>query len=161
MGASVNFLPHVVFGKDAKMSADLCWQIIRNNHSHLIKRRDIKKPFSSEAHNLKNVHSPRYNGFCRERILGIAPASDNKGIVLTYKTRKHKNKPGKNLKKSVIKSGPRRALNSIRRFIRFNHYRGDLKMAALRRASAIFRSQKAQPFKKVRREKRYTLKKTE
>merc|ERR1711972_437705 len=124
---------HVVVER-AKMSADLCWQIIRNNHAYLIKAKGIKKPFSSEPNNLKNVHSPRYNGVCRERILGISPASDNKGVVLTYKTRKYKNKPGKNTRKTVIKAGPRKALNSIRRFIRFNHYRGDLKMAALRRA---------------------------
>ncbi|XP_042889600.1 60S ribosomal protein L28-like [Penaeus japonicus] len=143
------------------MSADLCWQIIRNNHAYLVKRRDIKKPFSTEANNLKNVNSARYNGFCRNRIIGIEPASDGKGIVLAFKTRKHKNKPAKNIVKTTIKSGPRRALNSIRRFIRFNHYRGDLKMAALRRASAILRSQRAQPFKKVRRVKRHIIKKTE
>merc|ERR1711973_272362 len=116
MGPSVALYPHVVVER-AKMSADLCWQIIRNNHAYLIKAKGIKKPFSCEPNNLKNVHSPRYNGVCRERVLGISPASDNKGVVLTYKTRK-----------TVIKAGPRKALNSIRRFIRFNHYRGDLKM---------------------------------
>ncbi|KAG7171840.1 60S ribosomal protein L28-like [Homarus americanus] len=99
------------------MSADLCWQIIRDNHAHLLKKRNVKKPFST-------------------------------------------NKPGKNLVKTTIKAGPRRALNSIRRFIKFNHYRKDLKKAALRRASAILRSQRAQPFKKARRRTHKVAKKT-
>ncbi|KAG0711982.1 60S ribosomal protein L28 [Chionoecetes opilio] len=133
------------------MSSDLCWQVIRNNHAHLLKKRNVKKPFSTEPNNLKNVNSPRYNGLCRRKVIGIEPASGGKGIILSHKTARYQNKPVKNLVKTPIKAGPRRALNSIRRFIRHNSYRKDLKMAALRRASAILRSQRAQPFKKARR----------
>ncbi|XP_071512860.1 large ribosomal subunit protein eL28 [Panulirus ornatus] len=143
------------------MSADLCWQIIRNNHSHLFKKRNVKKPFSSEPNNLKNVNSPRYNGWCKKKVIGIEPAADNKGIILSHKTSKYQCKPAKNLVKTTIKAGPRRALNSIRRFIRYNRYRKDLKMAALRRASAILRSQRAQPFQKARRRTRKVVKKAE
>lgn len=111
----------------------------------------VGKPFSKEANNLKNVNSPRYNGLCRRKVIGIEPASGGKGIIISHKTAKYQNKPAKNLVKTTVKAGPRRALNSIRRFIRHNSYRKDLKMAALRRASAILRSQRAQPFKKSRR----------
>ncbi|XP_042216381.1 60S ribosomal protein L28-like [Homarus americanus] len=142
------------------MSADLCWQIIRDNHAHLLKKRNVKKPFSTEANNLKNVNSPRYNGICKKKVIGIEPAAGGKGIILSHKTSKYQNKPGKNLVKTTIKAGPRRALNSIRRFIKFNHYRKDLKKAALRRASAILRSQRAQPFKKARRRTHKVAKKT-
>uniref|UniRef100_A0A0P4WTM4 Large ribosomal subunit protein eL28 n=1 Tax=Scylla olivacea TaxID=85551 RepID=A0A0P4WTM4_SCYOL len=133
------------------MSSDLCWQVIRNNHANLLKKRNVSKPFSKEANNLKNVNSPRYNGLCRRKVIGIEPASGGKGIIISHKTAKYQNKPAKNLVKTTVKAGPRRALNSIRRFIRHNSYRKDLKMAALRRASAILRSQRAQPFKKSRR----------
>ncbi|XP_064091127.1 large ribosomal subunit protein eL28-like [Macrobrachium nipponense] len=145
------------------MSADLCWLIIRNNHAYLAKKRNVKKPFSTEPMNLKNVNSPRYNGLIHNKMLGIEPAPGGKGVVLSFKARKYQTKPSKNLIKTTIKSGPRRALHSIRKFIKGNRYRKDLKMAALRRASAIFRSQKAQPFKKIRRRPRGTkaVKKTE
>merc|ERR1711872_1025524 len=138
-------------GASIKMSADLCWAIVRNNHSFLLKKRNVKKPFSTEANNLKNVNSPRYNGFCPNKVVGIAPATGDKGIVLTYK-------PAKCIVKTTIKAGPRRALNSVSRFVRFNKYRKDLKMMALRRASAILRSQKAVPFKKIHRNRRVSKK---
>ncbi|MBO1764987.1 60S ribosomal protein L28-like [Eriocheir sinensis] len=141
------------------MSAELTWQVIRNSHAHLLKKRNVKKPFSTEPNNLKNVNSPRYNGLCRRKVIGIEPASGGKGIILSHKTAKYQNKPVKNVVKTTIKAGPRRALNSIRRFIRHNSYRKDLKMAALRRASAILRSQRAQPFKKARRRTHKAVKK--
>merc|ERR1711915_527574 len=113
-------------GASIKMSADLCWAIVRNNHSFLLKKRNVKKPFSTEANNLKNVNSPRYNGLCRRKVIGIEPASGGKGIVLSHKTAKYQSKPAKNVVKTTIKAGPRRALNSTRRFIRYNSYRKDL-----------------------------------
>merc|ERR1711862_61528 len=135
----------------SKMSADLAWAIVRDNHAYLLKKRTIKKPFSTEANNLKNVNSARYNGFCPKKVLGVEPAEGGKGIVLAYKTSKYQNKPGKNMVKTTIKAGPRRALNSVRKFVKANRYRKDLKMAALRRASAILRSQRTTPFKKAKR----------
>merc|ERR1711915_503220 len=142
----------------AKTSGSLCWQIIRNNHAYLVKKRDIKRPFSSESMNLKNVNSFRYNGFCRDRLLGIDPSSDGKGVVLSFKTRKYKNQPAKNTQSTTLKSGPRRTLFKIHRWIRFNRYRKDLRMAALRRASVILRSQKDKPFRKIRRNKKRVIK---
>ncbi|MEJ1821295.1 60S ribosomal protein L28, partial [Escherichia coli] len=77
----------------AKMSADLCWLIIRNNHAYLAKKRNVKKPFSTEPMNLKNVNSPRYNGLIHNKMLGIEPAPGGKGIVLSFKARKYQTKP--------------------------------------------------------------------
>lgn len=42
-----------------------------------------------EPNNLKNVNSPRYNGMCKKKVLGIEPALDNKGIILSHKTSKY------------------------------------------------------------------------
>ncbi|KAK3890757.1 hypothetical protein Pcinc_005328 [Petrolisthes cinctipes] len=115
-----------------------------------MKRRDVGKPFSTEPFNLKNVHSPRYTGLCKQRVLGVDPAKDGKGIVFSFRTKKHKNKPGKNICKTTIKSDPRKTLLTVKNFINKNNYRKDLRMAALRRTSAILRSQQAQPFRKIR-----------
>ena len=114
---------------------------------------------------MKNVNSPRYNGFCPNKVIGIAPATGDKGVVLSYKTAKYQvfrffkykcgelcfllniknlfmhqmifnsnlnfqNKPAKCIVKTTIKAGPRRALNSVSRFVRFNKYRKDLKMVS-------------------------------
>ncbi|KAK7084044.1 60S ribosomal protein L28 [Halocaridina rubra] len=144
-----------------KMSADLCWQIIRNNHAYLLKKRNVYKSFSTEPNNLKNVNSLRYNGFCRRKVLGVDPAPGGKGVVLTYKVPKYKRKPAKSLIRTQLKGGPRRALNSIRRFVKNGNYRKDLKKAALRRASAIFKSQRAQPYRKMRRTNRKAVRDTE
>merc|ERR1711872_1201356 len=84
------------------MSADLCWQIVRNNHAYIMKRQNIKKPFSSEPNNLKNVNCAKFNGFCRQRVVGISEAEDKNGIVFTYKTVKNQNKPGKQIKKTLL-----------------------------------------------------------
>merc|ERR1712193_103350 len=86
MGPSINNLHHVGLCRLIIMSADLCWQIVRNNHAYLMKRQNIKKPFSSEPNNLKNVNSAKFNGFCRQRVVGISEAEDKNGIVFTYKT---------------------------------------------------------------------------
>lgn len=49
-----------------------------------------------------------------------------------------------------MKAGPRRSLKKMCNLLKGNHYRSDLRKAALRRASAIIRSQKARPVKKAR-----------
>jgi large subunit ribosomal protein L28e len=43
-----------------------------------------------------------------------------------------------------MKAGPRRSLYKLRRFVLKNGYRKDLTKAALRRASAVLKSQKPQ-----------------
>jgi len=53
-----------------------------------------------------------------------------------------RNKPAKSYVRTTLNRGGRRSLNAIRKTIAKNRYRKDLKMAALRRASAILRSQK-------------------
>nr|BAN20254.1 ribosomal protein L28 [Riptortus pedestris] len=123
------------------MSAHLSWMIIRNNNAYLSKKRNIKKHFSTEPHNLLNLASFRYNGLVHKKSIGIVPA-DNNGFKVTWKRAKAYNKPGKSIATTTMKSGPRVALYRLRRMIRCNKYRKDLTKAALRRASAILNSQK-------------------
>jgi len=130
------------------MSSALQWMVIRNNSSYLVKKKNIKRPFSLEPNNLRNVHSFKQNGLIHQRVLGIEPAADGKGIVLIQKRRKTNNKPAKSLVKVTLRQGPRRTLHKLKNFIMKNKYRRDLLLPALRRASALLRSQKPVVLKK-------------
>uniref|UniRef100_A0A146L312 Large ribosomal subunit protein eL28 n=2 Tax=Lygus hesperus TaxID=30085 RepID=A0A146L312_LYGHE len=121
-------------------SAHLSWMIIRNNNSFLVKKRCIKKHFSTEPHNLLNIASFRYNGLVHKKSIDIAPV--DKGFKVSWKRSKAAHKPASCYVSRTIKSGPRVALFRLRRLIRCNKYRKDLTKAALRRASAILNSQK-------------------
>ncbi|XP_046400048.1 60S ribosomal protein L28 [Ischnura elegans] len=135
------------------MSADLVWMMIRNNHSYLVKKRNVKKPFSKEPHNLSNLNSFRYNGLIHKKMIGIEAPADNKGFTLVYKKAKASRHPAKSLVRTQMKAGPRRSLYKLKRFIRANRYRPDLLKMALRRASAVLKSQKPLPAKKGRAKK--------
>jgi len=130
-------------------SSHLNWLIIRDNHSFLLKKRDIKKPFSTEPNNLTNVSSFRYSGLVHKKTLGVVPASEN-GFTVVMKKRKASQCPAKNTVKVTMKAGPRRSLKKLRNLLTGLKYRKDLTQAAVRRASAVLRSQK-QPSKKAPR----------
>ncbi|XP_037939884.1 60S ribosomal protein L28-like [Teleopsis dalmanni] len=125
----------------ATTSPHLNWLIIRNNNSYLLKKRDVKKPFSTEPNNLTNLSSYRYNGLVHKKTLSIVPA-DKKGFTVVMKKGKNAQRPAKNTVTVTMKSGPRRSLKKLRNLLTDNKYRKDLTQAALRRASAVIRSQK-------------------
>merc|ERR1711874_240969 len=130
------------------VSSDIAWAVIRNNSSFLLKKRGVKKPFSTEACNLTNRNAQRYNGLVNAKAVGISAAADNKGFVLTTKKASKGNKPGKGLVATTMKAGPRRSLHSVKAVLVKGRYRKDLTKAALRRAAAITRSQKPLPARK-------------
>ncbi|XP_030760875.1 60S ribosomal protein L28 [Sitophilus oryzae] len=130
------------------MSSHLVWSIIRNNNAFLLKKRNISKPFSTESNNLTNLSSYRYNGLVHKKSLSIVDAPDKKGFTVVYKKSKKQRKPRQNLVKRTFKSGPRRSLFKLKTLLEGNKYRTDLTKAALRRASAVLRSQRPQPAKK-------------
>ncbi|XP_046558828.1 60S ribosomal protein L28-like isoform X2 [Haliotis rubra] len=134
------------------MSADLQWMIIRNNSSFLLKRPRLT--ISTEKNNLKGINSFRYNGLIRKKTLGVEPAKDGKGVVLVTRNSTGGRKPNKSFTRVELKRDPRRTFATIRKTIRRNKYRKDLKMAAVRRAGAILRSQKPIVVKKAGRAKR-------
>lgn len=100
------------------MTSHLSWMIIRDNSAFLLKKRGVKKPFSTvrncvdsvlllvpskletvffmhnsylvfqESNNLANVNSFRYNGLVHKKTIGIAAAPDNKGFTVTIKKAK-------------------------------------------------------------------------
>merc|ERR1719507_1011022 len=127
------------------VSSDIAWAVIRNNSSFLLKKRGVKKPFSTEPCNLTNRNTQRHNGLVNSKVVGISATADNKGFVMTTK-RAHK--PNKALVATTMKAGARRSLHSVKAVMVKGRYRKDLTKAALRRAAAITRSQKALPARK-------------
>jgi large subunit ribosomal protein L28e len=70
-------------------------------------------------------------------------------VLLIYFLICPQHKLSKLTNKTTLKSGPRRSLYKLRRFIIKNGYRKDLTKAALRRASAVLKSQKPLPVAKT------------
>ncbi|GLH03388.1 hypothetical protein R5R35_007120 [Gryllus longicercus] len=134
-------------------SSHLQWMIIRNNSAYLLKKRNVKKPFSTEPNNLTNLNSYRYNGLVHRKSVGIVAAPDNKGFTAVIKRTKATFKPAKSNIRTTWKAGPRRSLYKLKRLLNKNYYRRDLIKAALRRASAVVRSQKPIRTKKARSKK--------
>merc|ERR1712107_423256 len=83
------------------VSSDIAWAVIRNSSSFLLKKRGVKQPFSTEPCNLKNVNSKRYNGLVNEKVVGISVAAENKGYVLTTKTKKGATRPVKSMRSTT------------------------------------------------------------
>ncbi|XP_062410495.1 60S ribosomal protein L28 [Sardina pilchardus] len=130
------------------MSSHLQWMVIRDCSSYLIKRNG--QTYSTEANNLKSRNSFRFNGLVHRKSVGVDAAADGKGVVVVLKKRAGQRKPVNSFEKITINKNARATLSSLRHIIRKNHYRRDLRMAALRRASAILRSQKPVVVKKKR-----------
>ncbi|XP_072945430.1 large ribosomal subunit protein eL28 [Epargyreus clarus] len=123
-------------------SPSLNWLIIRNNNAFLVKKRNIKKPFSKEPNNVTNLNSFKYNGLIHKKAVSVVEIPNRSGFTVVYKKAKATNKPAKNLVKRQFKAGARRSLFKVKRLLKANHYRTDLSKATLRRASAILRSQR-------------------
>ncbi|XP_073680986.1 large ribosomal subunit protein eL28 [Garra rufa] len=129
-------------------SSHLQWLVIRNNSSFLIKRN--KQTYSTEPYNLKAKNSFRFNGLVHRKTVGIEPAADGKGVVVILKKRPGQHKPGNSYEKITVNKNSRATLTSVKNIIRKNKYRRDLRMAAMRRVSAILKSQKPVVVKKKR-----------
>merc|ERR1712096_578361 len=117
---------------------------IRNNSSYLLKKRGVKKPFSTEPCNLLQTNSQRNNGLVRKKAVGISAAADNKGFVFTTK----RASPANTMVSVTMKAGATRSLHRVKGALLKQRYRKDLSKAALRRASAIISSQKPLPKRK-------------
>ncbi|TRY94957.1 hypothetical protein DNTS_004644 [Danionella cerebrum] len=129
-------------------SSHLQWMVIRNTSCYLIKRNN--QTYSTEPNNLKARNSFRFNGLIHKKSVGIEPAADGKGIVVVMKKRAGQRKPASAYNRVTINKNSRATLASVRNIINKNKYRRDLRMAALRRVSAILNSQKPVVAKKKR-----------
>nr|XP_033775899.1 60S ribosomal protein L28-like [Geotrypetes seraphini] len=116
--------------------------------SFLIKRN--KQIYSTEPNNLKSRNLYCYNGLINCKMVGVEPGADGKGIVIVLRKRAGQRKSATSYEKITINNNARATLNTLRNIIQKNKYRKDLRMVALRHASAILRSQKPVLVKKTR-----------
>ncbi|XP_057976928.1 large ribosomal subunit protein eL28z-like [Malania oleifera] len=128
----------------ATVPGSLIWEIVKKNNSFLVKEFGNGTSgvrFSKESNNLYNVHSYKHSGLANKKTVTIQPSKENSVVLATTKTKKQ-NKPGLLLHKSVMKKEFRRMAKAVENQVADNHYRPDLKKAALARLSAVHRSLK-------------------
>ncbi|KAF7726700.1 hypothetical protein EC973_008474 [Apophysomyces ossiformis] len=121
------------------MSADLVWELIKNNNSYLVKKNGVQ--FSAEPNNLTNLHSYKFSGLANTKTAAVQGAARGVRVIKN-------NKKGKTTS-VVIAAGRRKTAKSVANLIAVR-YRADLRTAALARASAVLNSQKAVKPKAVR-----------
>jgi len=138
------------------MSSDLAWLLIRSFNSFKVDRVPEGPTFSTEAGNLRNIHSSKSSGLANSKVIGV---SDRAGVI-TISTRKTSG-PSHGASGATVHtpirrgSGPRRIAGVASNFAK-RGYRPDLRKAALARASALLSAQKPKkdsPPKKVRGKK--------
>merc|ERR1712048_214494 len=124
--------------KKLKMSASLQWAIINKFNSRDIRKSGIT--WSKEDGHLKGKKSFKYSTLVNPGAVTVAANADG-GVVLTTTGNKNANLPAKNTTSVVIKKNSRATFKSIRNTVRANNFRKDQKRAAVKKASAILRSQ--------------------
>ncbi|KAH6627675.1 ribosomal L28e protein family-domain-containing protein [Chaetomium tenue] len=126
----------------SNVSADLIWEISRPSNSYLVKTRTGQ--FSRDPLNLTNLHSRKFAGFVNDKALGIS-ANEKGGVQVISKKPASANKPASGLH-TVTYGGnktSRKTYRAVANQAAKNGYRADLRAAAVSRASAIRRSQRA------------------
>ncbi|KAL9987864.1 hypothetical protein ACROYT_G002237 [Oculina patagonica] len=115
--------------------------ILRNNSCFLLKNQGTT--FTKEPLNLTGRHSFKSSGLVNKKVVGVAADPSGKGVVLSTKKTKYANKPAKVNSKVTLAGDSRRTVKTIKNLCGKNLYRQDLEDAAVRRACAILRSQRA------------------
>ncbi|XP_021890298.1 60S ribosomal protein L28-2-like [Carica papaya] len=128
----------------ATLPGPLIWEMVKKNNSFLVKqfgRGTAGLQFSKEGNNLYNLNSYKHSGLANKKTVTIQPGSDKSVLFATTKTKKQ-NKPAALLHKSVLKKEFHRMAKAVVNQVADNHYRPDLKKAALARLSVVHRSLK-------------------
>merc|ERR1712000_257747 len=136
------------------ISADLIWEVVRNNNSFLTKsKRNGGVQFSRDPLNLINKNTRKHAGFVNDKAIGVV--RNEKGFTVITKKPSAPTKP----KEAFLKSehsgnnSSRKAYKSVANQTAKNGYRPDLREAAVQRVSAIRQSQrpvKPEPETKLR-----------
>lgn len=138
------------------VSRDLRWLLTKNTSCHAVRVRNYPKALSKDPLNPKGLHLPRFNGSIQSRAVTVRGSAKKQGVTLVYKKKSAVRKPASQLVRVSIKKDPRSTLRSVRNTLNNMKGRKDLKMLALRRASAIMKSQvdKKKTRKNTKRSKR-------
>ncbi|XP_077216484.1 large ribosomal subunit protein eL28y-like [Tasmannia lanceolata] len=142
--------------------ADLIWEIVKKNNSFLVKEfgnGTAKVQFSKESNNLYNVNSFKHSGLANKKTVSIQPGGKDISVVLATSKTKKQNQPANLFHRSVMKKEFRRMAKAVINQVADNHYRPDLKNAALAKLSAVHRSLKVAK-SGVKKRNRQALKKS-
>lgn len=124
------------------VSKDLRWLLTKDNSCFAVKVRNYPKAFSKDPLNPKGLHLPRFSGSIQSKAITVHGSAKRQGVTLVTKKKRAVRHPARQLNHVSIKKDSRTTLRSIRKTINnMKGYRKDLKMLALRRASAILKSQ--------------------
>uniref|UniRef100_L2FZW9 60s ribosomal protein l28 n=1 Tax=Colletotrichum fructicola (strain Nara gc5) TaxID=1213859 RepID=L2FZW9_COLFN len=75
------------------VSADLIWEVVRNQNAYLVNRNDAGGlQLSRDPLNLVNKHSRKYAGFVNDKAIGVVP-NEKGGVKVISKNQKNANKP--------------------------------------------------------------------
>ncbi|EXJ62718.1 ribosomal protein L28e [Cladophialophora yegresii CBS 114405] len=137
------------------ISADLIWEVVRNNNAYLVKSKQHGGfQFSRDPFNLTNKHSRTHAGFVNDKAVSIQPGESG---AVTLKTKKpgKTHQPASHHNTHTYGKGTsnRKVYKNVADAVGKNSYRGDLNSYAVARASAIKdsqRSKKDTPEKKPR-----------
>ncbi|KAI9109374.1 hypothetical protein K1719_019428 [Acacia pycnantha] len=127
----------------ATVSGQLIWEIVKKNNSFLVKefgRGTQSVEFSKESNNLYNLNSYKHSGLANKKTVSIQPAGKEQSVLLATTKTKKQNQPASLLHKSAMKKDFPRMAKAVVNQVADNHYRPDLKKAALARLSAVHRS---------------------
>ncbi|XP_078439213.1 ribosomal L28e protein family [Wolffia australiana] len=129
----------------ASIPGELVWEIVKRNNAFLVKQfgnGTAKVQFSKESNNLYNLNSYKYSGLANKKTVSVQPEGKDLSVVLaTSKTKKQSN-PSNLYNRSVLKKEFAKMAKAVVNQVAENHYRPDLKKAALARLSAVHRSLK-------------------
>lgn len=101
-----------------------------------------KQTYSTKSNNLKALRSFCYNRLVQHKAVGMELATDSTGVGVIMKWRSSQPKPATSYMQTTINKNTRTTLSSIQQRICKNKYPPDLRLAAIRRASPILRSQR-------------------
>ena len=124
----------------SNVSPDVLWSCVRDQSCHLMKRRESQRSgmgkkgghFTLEPNNLTGINSFKYSGLANAKTVGIVPAKEGNGIVVTTKSRKDKaiRKPAKMYTKTTLTKTFRKTAKTLKAVTSGNFYRADLEKGA-------------------------------
>ncbi|XP_010535207.1 PREDICTED: 60S ribosomal protein L28-2-like [Tarenaya hassleriana] len=127
----------------ATVPGPLIWEMVKKNNSFLVKqfgRGTAGVQFSKESNNLYNLNSYKHSGLANSKTVSIQAEGKDASVLLATTKTKKQNKPASVLNKSVMKKEFQRMAKAVTNQVADNHYRPDLRKAALARLSVVQRS---------------------
>ncbi|CAI4211442.1 unnamed protein product [Parascedosporium putredinis] len=147
----------------SNVSADLIWEVVRNQNKYLVKRKTngspqfSRDPLTSRTSTRARLGNLLTMGFAMIAI-GVS-GSGKRGVTIVSKNSKNSSKPSTSYTSTAVGDARsnRKAYKSAAALSSKRGYRVDLREAAVQRVSAVRRSQlpvKADPEQKLRERRR-------